>query len=245
MPKERLDVLLTERGLAESREQAQRLIRAGQVLSNGQLLEKPGHKFDTEIPIDIKETARFVSRGGDKLEAAFEAFDLDVEGFTCLDVGASTGGFTDCLLQHGATKVYSVDVGKGQIHWKIRNDERVVVIEGFNARYMKKADIPDEIDFCVIDVSFISLTKILPAVIEVMRSGAGLVTLVKPQFEAGREQVEKGGVVRDVEVRKEVLERIKAFGIEEVGLDVMDDHESPVIGPAGNVEHLVFWKKKK
>lgn len=245
MSKERLDVLLAERGLAESREQAQRLILAGQVYSGGHMLEKPGHRFDKEIPIDIKQTARFVSRGGDKLEAAFEFFGLNVEGFVCLDVGASTGGFTDCMLQHGAAKVYSVDVGKGQIHWKIRNDGRVVVMDGVNARYMRKADIPEEIDFCVVDVSFISLTKILPAVIEVVRSGGELVTLVKPQFEAGREQVEKGGVIRDVKVREEVLSRIKTFGTDELKLSVVNDHESPVVGPAGNIEHLVFWKKIK
>lgn len=243
MSKQRLDNLVVERGLAESREQAKRLIMAAQVLVEGHPSTKPGHKIDSGCNLVIKNRQRFVSRGGDKMEAAFETFDLKVEGVTCMDVGASTGGFTDCLLQHGASEVFAIDVGKGQLHWKLRNDPRVVVMEGLNARYLKTEDVPGTPAFAVADVSFISLTKILPAVIDVLADGAELVTLIKPQFEAGRKQVRKGGVVKDPAVRQAVVEQIRKFGIEELQLEWRDVCESPVKGPAGNIEFLAWWRK--
>ena len=242
MPKERLDVQLCERGLAESREQAQQLIRAGWVRVKGAIADKPGHRIDTDAVIEVKSAPRFVSRGGDKLEAAFEAFALDVTGLRCLDVGASTGGFTDCLLQHGAAAVVDVDVGRGQLHWTLRNDPRVTVIEGLNARHLRPEDLPFVPAFGVMDVSFISLTLVLPPVTRTLSAGAGLVTLIKPQFEAGRGQVEKGGVVRRPDVRAAVVERIRAFGTDSLGLLWQGVHESPVRGPAGNVEFLAYWR---
>lgn len=241
--KERLDILVARRGHAESREQAQRVILTGRVTVNGQVATKAGHRFSEDCKIVVEAGAQFVGRGGDKLQAAFDAFGLDVDGHVCLDVGASTGGFTDCLLQHGASKVITVDVGKGQLHWKLRNDPRVVVMEKVNARYLKKSDLADEPVFACCDVSFISLTKVLPAVIEVLAESGEIVTLIKPQFEAGREKVEKGGVVRDPEVRLAVVNEIKRFGTEELGLDCLGDCESPLIGPAGNVEFLAYWRK--
>ena len=245
MPKERLDVILVERGLSESREQAQRLIGAGKVRVAGQVASKQGHRFDVESVVEVEASERFVSRGGDKLEAAFIAFNPDVKDLICLDVGASTGGFTDCLLQHGAAKVFAVDVGKGQLHWKLRNDPRVVVMEKINARHLSSDSLPEKPCFAVVDVSFISLTKVLPAVINVLEKQAHIVTLIKPQFEAGREQVEKGGVVRDTDVRAAVVAGIKDFGGKELGLEWLGVCESPLKGPAGNVEFLAFWEKKR
>jgi 23S rRNA (cytidine1920-2'-O)/16S rRNA (cytidine1409-2'-O)-methyltransferase len=243
--RERLDVLVVDRGFAESREQAQRLIQAGQVRVDGHPATKSGHRFDRSVAIEVSRPPRFVSRGGDKLEAAFQAFGLDVAGMTCLDVGASTGGFTDCLLQHGADHVYAVDVGRGQLHWKLRNDPRVTVYEGINARHLQGGALPGNVPFCVVDVSFISLTLVLPAVIRVLTGGAQLVTLVKPQFEAGREQVGKGGVVRDAAVHAAVLQKVRTFGEQELGLQWLDLCESPVRGPAGNVEFLVWWRRNE
>ncbi|OGV70757.1 MAG: rRNA methyltransferase [Lentisphaerae bacterium RIFOXYA12_FULL_48_11] len=243
MPKERLDVLLTERGLVESREKAQRLIVAGKVKVKGHPATKCGNKFDVDVSIEVEARERFVSRGGEKLEGAFLSFDLNVNGLVCVDAGASTGGFTDCLLQHGAAKVYAIDVGKGQLHWNLRNDPRVVVMEETNARYLESRALPEKPAFAVIDVSFISLTKVMPAVINVLADGAGLVTLIKPQFEAGREQVEKGGVVRDPAVRTSVVEKVKEFGEKQLRLKCLGVCESPLKGPAGNVEFLAYWKK--
>ncbi len=243
MAKERLDILLAHRGLADSREKAQRLIRAGQVLAGGQAASKPGHKFDEHIPLELKAQPRFVGRGGDKLEAAFEAFDLNVAGLICLDIGASTGGFTDCLLQHEASKVYAVDVGKGQLAWKLRNDPRVMIIDGVNARYLKEDDLPEKPQFAVMDVSFISLTKIMSAIVPILGLSAHMVTLIKPQFEAGRTQVKKGGVVRDPTVHAAVIKKIKSFGTSELGLEWLDMCESPRKGPAKNVEFLAHWRK--
>lgn len=245
MTKERLDVLLVNRGLTESREQAQLLIRAGQVWSGDVQFCKPGHKFDDAIPLRVKALPRFVSRGGEKIDAAFEHFGLIIEGRECLDVGASTGGFTDCMLQRGAKSVSTLDVGKGQLHWKLRNDSRVAVQEGINARYITEADVSHKPSLATVDVSFISLTKVLPAVIGVLSDDAELVTLIKPQFEAGREQVEKGGVVRDPAVREAVVDRIKAFVTSELGLEFVGVIESPLKGPAGNIEYLAYWKKLK
>ena len=243
MRKERLDVLLVNRGLTESREKAQLLIRAGQVWSGDVQICKPGHKFDDTIPLRVKELPRFVGRGGEKLDAAFEHFGLVVDGSDCLDTGASTGGFTDCMLQRGAKSVSTLDVGKGQLHWKLRNDPRVIVQEGINARYITKTDIPNEPSFCSVDVSFISLVKVLPAVVAVLADDAELVTLIKPQFEAGRDQVEKGGVVRDRAVHEAVIERVRSFGVEQLALEFVGVIESPLKGPAGNIEYLAYWKK--
>ena len=239
----RLDQMLVERELAESREKAQRLIRAGRVRVAGQPASKPGHDFPSDVEIAVSEEERFVSRGGEKLEAAFERFNLEVKGLMCLDVGASTGGFTDCLLQHGAARVLAIDVGKGQLHWKLRQDPRVTVFDEVNARYMKPDLFPEQPAFAVVDVAFISLTNILPAVKEVLKDGSYLVTLIKPQFEAGREQVGKGGVVRDPEIRRQVVEKIHTFGVETLSLEWLDSCESPIHGPAGNVEFLAWWKK--
>jgi len=241
--KTRLDLILVERGLAESREKAQRLILAGSVRLRGQTADKPGRLCDAESAIEVVRGARFVSRGGEKLEGAFQTFGLNVEGLICLDVGASTGGFTDCLLQQGAAKVYAFDVGRGQLDWRLRNDPRVVVREGLNARFLEPQDVPDSVRFAAVDVSFISLTLILPPVTKVVASGAQLVTLIKPQFEAGREQVGTGGVVRDPAVREEAIGKIKAFGMDRLGLEWIGVRESPLRGPAGNVEFLAVWRK--
>lgn len=245
MARERLDVMVTQRGYAESREQAQRLIMAGKVRVDGQIATKSGHRLDESASIEVEAPVRFVGRGGDKLEAAFEAFDLDVNGMICLDIGSSTGGFTDCLLQHGAARVYAVDVGKGLLHWKLRNNERVAVREDTNARYLSRSDVPEPVQFAAIDVSFISLTKILPAVTEIFADGARLVSLIKPQFEAGRNQVGKGGVVKDPEVHRRVIEKIRTFGQTESGLIWQGMVECPVKGPAGNAEFFAYWSKRR
>jgi 23S rRNA (cytidine1920-2'-O)/16S rRNA (cytidine1409-2'-O)-methyltransferase len=237
----RLDQLLVDRGLAESREQARRLVRAGAVQVNGRPADKPGHAYPDDADVTVAEPERYVGRGGLKLEAALEHFGLEVGGRVALDVGASTGGFTDCLLQHGAARVYAVDVGAGQLHWRLRNDPRVVVLERTNARHLKPGLFDPAPTCAVIDVSFISLTKVLPAVTQVLAPGAHIVTLIKPQFEAGREQVGRGGVVRDPEVHREVIERIRAFGTGRLGLVWCGVCPSPIRGPAGNVEFLVCW----
>jgi len=239
--KERLDTLLVQRGLIESKELAQRMIMAGEVRVNGQVATKAGHKHDTDVELELTARPRFVSRGGDKLEGAFAAFDLDVTGKVGLDVGASTGGFTDCLLQHGAARVIAVDVGKGQLHWKLRQDPRVFTIESFNARYMTPADLPEQPDVGVTDVSFISLKLILPPMVAVLRPGSPLVSLIKPQFEAGRENV-PGGVVRDPAVHAAVVADIRAFGTGELGLTWLACQPSPLKGPEGNIEFLAFWR---
>ena len=240
--KERLDVLVTRAGLAESREQAQRFIMAGQVLVNGQLASKAGHRYREDADVSVKGGARFVGRGGDKLEAAFQCFSMDVTDLTCIDVGASTGGFTDCMLQHGAKKVFAVDVGKGQLHWKLRNDARVEVMDNVNARYLDPDNFSQRPLFASVDVAFISLTKVLPALVQVLGDGAEMVTLIKPQFEAERDEVGKGGIVRDEKVRLKTIERVKAFGVKELGLEWLGLCESPVRKLTGNVEFLAYWK---
>ena len=242
--KQRLDVLLTERGLAESRAKAQGLILAGEVRVDGEVVTKAGRLCAVDVAIAVAAGPRFVGRGGEKLEAAFGQFALEVTGGVCVDVGASTGGFTDCLLQHGAARVYAVDVGRGQLDWRLRQDPRVVGIEGRNARHLSRDDVPEPIDFGVADVSFISLTIVLPPVTSLLKPGAGLVTLIKPQFEAGRAQVGRGGVVRDERVRQSVVERIKAFGTRELDLEWQGVCESPLKGPAGNVEFLAYWRTR-
>ncbi len=243
MAKVRLDQLVVRRGLAESRERAQRLILAGDVQVDGRTEIKASRPVPEEAEVVLLEAERFVSRGGGKLEAAFRHFGLGVEGSVCVDVGASTGGFTDCLLQHGAARVYAVDVGRGQLHARLRSDPRVTVLDEVNARYLKPGDLPEPAAFAVVDVSFISLTKILPALVGVLTPGAQIVTLIKPQFEAGRREVGKGGVVRDEAVRARVVEEIRAFGAGRLGLSWIGVCESPLKGPAGNVEYLALWKK--
>jgi len=244
MKKIRLDQLLMEKGLAESREKARRLIMAGQVLVDGQPAPKPGHTLSPDREIVLKEVERFVSRGGEKLEGAMEAFNLDLTGKVCLDIGSSTGGFTDCMLQHGAAKVYAVDVGKGQLHWKLREDPRVVVMEEVNARYLTTADIPELADFASIDTSFISLTNILPAVKGILKPDGEIVSLIKPQFEAGKEEVDKGrGVITDPVIHEAVISKIRKFGTETLGLKWLGFTTSPLKGPKGNIEFLAYWKK--
>jgi 23S rRNA (cytidine1920-2'-O)/16S rRNA (cytidine1409-2'-O)-methyltransferase len=236
--KVRLDQLLVERQLTPSREKAQALILAGAVLVNQQKADKPGRSVPEDAAITLLGQTKYVSRGGLKLEAALEAFQLDVTGWTCLDVGASTGGFTDCLLQQGAAKVYAVDVGPSQLDWKIRSDPRVVVRDNTNARHLSAADVPEPVDLLVCDVSFISVTIILPAAVQRLRQGGRMVILVKPQFEAGRAQVGKGGIVRDPAVHREVCHRIESF-VQTLGFrtQLID---SPVAGAEGNREFLLY-----
>jgi len=233
--KERLDLVLVARGLAESRSAAQKLILAGQVFVGESRADKPGTLVAIDARIRLRQGLPFVSRGGVKLQAALDAFALDVAGLVCADVGASTGGFADCLLQRGAARVYAIDVGYGQLDWKLRRDPRVVVLERTNARYL--TSLPEPIDLATIDVSFISLTLILPAVSQWLQANGQVVSLVKPQFEAGREQVGKGGVVRDGAIHADVLRRVlnwaNTHGLTPIGVT-----RSPIIGPAGNVEFL-------
>lgn len=242
--KERLDVLLVNGGFAPSREKAKVIIMSGKVFVNGQREDKAGSTFDPEkITIEVKgSTLRYVSRGGLKLEKALQEFELTVEGKTCMDIGASTGGFTDCMLQNGAKKVYSVDVGHGQLDWKLRNDERVVCMEKTNFRYMQPGDIDDVLGFASVDVSFISLTKILLPARRLLTSDGEMVCLIKPQFEAGRDKVGKKGVVREKKVHKEVIRKILEFA-DLVGFSVLDLTYSPIKGPEGNIEYLVHIRK--
>ncbi len=244
--KERLDVLLVKQGLAQSREKAKLVIMAGDVFVNGQREDKAGAMFDEEkSTITVRGAAiPYVGRGGLKLEKALLVFPIRLDGFICMDIGASTGGFTDCMLQNGAAKVYAVDVGHGQLAWKLRNDERVVCMEKTNFRYMVRDDIDDVLDFAACDVSFISLTKILEPAWQLLKPEAFMVCLIKPQFEAGREQVGKKGVVRDEAVHREVILRILAFA-ESVGFDVKGLDFSPIKGPEGNIEYLVFLQKRE
>ena len=232
--KTRVDLLLVEHGLAESRSLAQRLVMAGQVRANGQVVDKPSSKVAEDVELSVESGPRFVSRGGEKLQAAFEFFDLEVMDLVCADVGASTGGFTDCLLQHGATRVYAIDVGQGILQWKLRNDSRVVVMESTNARFLEQ--LPEPVDFVTIDASFISLKILLP-VVRGWEPGQVLI-LIKPQFEAGRKEVARGkGVVRDPEVHQRVLQDVLNFA-EHNDYQIKGLARSPVLGPKGNVEFL-------
>lgn len=242
MPKIRLDQLLVQRELADSREQAQRLIRAGMVSVGEQIAGKPGHSYPDDADISVKRKEKYVSRGGLKIEGAHEQFGFDLADTICLDIGSSTGGFTDFMLQQGAAKVYAVDCGTNQLHYKLREDPRVVVMENTNARYLTERDIPEQADFCSIDTSFISLTKILPPLKALMKPGGHIVSLIKPQFEAGKDQVGKGGVVRDPAIHEEVIEKIRAFGTDELGYQWLGLCTSPITGPAGNVEFLAYWQ---
>ncbi|NPA49374.1 MAG: TlyA family RNA methyltransferase [Thermodesulfobacteria bacterium] len=243
MKKERIDKLLVERGLAESREKAQALLMAGEVFVDGRRVEKAGTKVPLEAQIEVRGRGLpFVSRGGLKLSHALKEFGVDVSGLICADLGASTGGFTDCLLQAGARRVYAIDVGKGQLHQKLREDPRVVVMEGVNARYLGPEDLPEPVDLVTIDVSFISLTKILPAAKNILKPGGYVIALIKPQFEVGPRQVGKGGVVRDPGLHEEVKQKIRDFAQKE-GFEVLGLCESPILGPAGNKEFFIFLRK--
>ena len=241
--KERLDVLLVTRGLAPSREKAKTMIMEGNVFVNNNREDKAGSTFAEDAPIEIHgNTLKYVSRGGLKLEKAMTHFSISLDGMVCMDIGASTGGFTDCMLQNGAKKVYSVDVGYGQFAWKLRQDPRVVCMEKTNIRYVTPEDIDDVLDFASVDVSFISLTKVLPAAYALLKDGGQMVCLIKPQFEAGREKVGKKGVVRDKAVHEEVIERIITFALEN-GFSVHHLEYSPIKGPEGNIEYLVHIEK--
>lgn len=242
--KERLDVLLTERGFFDSREKAKAVIMAGEVFVNGQREDKAGSKFDREADIEVKgKVLKYVSRGGLKLEKAVEMYGLDLAGKICIDIGSSTGGFTDCMLQNGAIKVYAIDVGTNQLAWKLREDERVVSMEKTNIRYVTEAQIPEKADFASVDVSFISLTKVLPTAVKLLRDEAHMVCLIKPQFEAGREKVGKKGVVRDFSVHKEVVELITKSAVE-LNFFIKGLTFSPVKGPEGNIEYLIYMQKR-
>jgi len=241
--KERLDILLVNKGLAPSREKAKTLIMEGNVFVNNEREDKAGSMFDVDSNIEVHgNTLKYVSRGGFKLEKAMESFDIKLEDTVCMDIGASTGGFTDCMLQNGASKVFSVDVGYGQFAWKLRQDERVVCMEKTNIRYVTADDIGTKLDFASCDVSFISLTKVLPVAYELLNETGKMVCLIKPQFEAGREKVGKKGVVRDPEVHKEVINKIVDFS-RECGFAVLGLDHSPIKGPEGNIEYLIYIGK--
>ncbi len=239
--KDRLDVLLVSRGLAASREKAKAVIMSGLVYVNGQKEDKAGSTFDDESSvIEVRgSTLKYVSRGGLKLEKALKVFPVSLKGCICMDIGASTGGFTDCMLQNGASRVYSIDVGHGQLDWKLRNDDRVICMEKTNFRYLEADALEEKVDFASCDVSFISLDKILPVAYKLLKPGGSMVTLIKPQFEAGRDKVGKKGVVRDPAVHREVIDRILKVAVE-AGFSLLDLSFSPVKGPEGNLEYLLW-----
>lgn len=241
--KERLDVLLVKRNLAESREKAKAVIMAGNVFVDGQREDKAGSAFAPDVSIEVRGHALpYVSRGGLKLEKALSVFDVNVSGKVCTDVGASTGGFTDCMLQNGAEKVYAIDVGRGQLDWKLRNDPRVVCMEKTNIRYVTPEDIGEAVDFSSVDVSFISLTKVLGPIHGYLKEGGQVVALIKPQFEAGREKVGKKGVVRERSTHLEVIRKVMDFAMAS-GFDLLALDFSPIRGPEGNIEYLLHLQK--
>ena len=243
--KKRLDVLLTEQGYADTRSKAQAIIMSGLVYVNGQKADKPGVSYEETVSLEVRgAVCPYVSRGGLKLEKAMQTFPLTLTGKICADIGASTGGFTDCMLQNGAKKVYAVDVGYGQLDWKLRNDARVVCMERTNARYLTHEEIPEELDFASVDVSFISLKLIFPALYGLLREGGEIACLIKPQFEAGREKVGKKGVVRDPAVHLEVLEHFLIHA-KENHFTVLGITYSPIRGPEGNIEYLGFLRKSE
>ena len=240
MKKERLDVLMVQRNLAESREKAKALIMSGIVYVNGQKEDKAGTSFEETVQIEVRgSTLKYVSRGGLKLEKAMNRFGVELAGKVCMDVGASTGGFTDCMLQNGAVKVYAVDVGHGQLAWKLRNDDRVICMEKTNIRYVTPEDIGERIEFASIDVSFISLTKVLGPVKQLLTDDGQVVCLIKPQFEAGREKVGKKGVVREKSVHLEVIEMVSDYA-RSIGFGILGLEFSPIKGPEGNIEYLLY-----
>lgn len=242
--KERLDVWLVKEGLAPSREKAKAIIMSGIVYVDGNKEDKAGATFDiSKKKVEVRgKTLPYVSRGGLKLEKALQVFPIELTGLVCMDIGASTGGFTDCMLQNGARQVFSIDVGHGQLDWKLRNDERVVCMEKTNFRYLKEGDLPMPMEFASCDVSFISLTKILGPAFSLLKRGAQMVCLIKPQFEAGKEKVGKKGVVTDPLVHKEVVERIMQFAVE-TGFTILGLDYSPIKGPEGNIEYLLYMQK--
>lgn len=243
--KERLDVLLVKRNLAPSREKAKAVIMSGSVFVDGQREDKAGASFPEEVSVEVRgHVLPYVSRGGLKLEKALKKFDTDVRGKVCTDVGASTGGFTDCMLQNGALRVYAIDVGRGQLDWKLRNDERVVCMEKTNIRYVTPEDIGEPIDFSSIDVSFISLSKVLPPVHRFLKEQGQVAALIKPQFEAGREKVGKKGVVREKSTHIEVIEAVFGYAAD-AGFDVLNLDFSPIRGPEGNIEYLMHLLKRE
>lgn len=240
----RLDARIFELGLTESREKAKAFIMAGQVYVNGMKATKAGVTVSEKDSIEVRGSNEFVSRGGHKLKKAMSVFPISLENKICMDVGASTGGFTDCMLQNDAVKVYSVDVGYGQLAWKLRSDPRVINLERTNIRYITDEQVPDKIDFASVDVSFISLCLVLPAIYPILSDDGECVCLIKPQFEAGREKVGKKGVVRDINVHSEVIEKIYNFAIE-TGFFVAGLDFSPIKGPEGNIEYLIYLKKQE
>ncbi len=242
MAKQRLDVLVAQLGLCDSREQAQRLILAGEVSVKGQIITKPGTKVDDTLPVTVKNKPRYVSRGGLKLEGALKAFPVKAEGKICLDIGSSTGGFTDCLLQNGALRVHAVDVGTNQLVWKLRNDPRVVVKEQFNARYMTPADLGEKVQLIVSDVSFISLTKILPAAYDCLEADGDLLVLIKPQFELQPEDIGPGGIVRDPALHQRAVDKIHDFVVNELHREWCGVADSPITGMEGNKEFLAWLR---
>ncbi len=241
--KERLDILVVGKGLAPSREKAKALIMAGQIFVDNQREDKPGSKFDENADIVLHgEKPKYVSRGGYKLEKAIDSFGIELTGMKCMDIGASTGGFTDCMLQNGAALVYAVDVGYGQFDWGLRNDERVICMEKTNIRYVTPDDIDDVLDFASCDVSFISLSKVLPTAYNLLSGNGEMAVLIKPQFEAGKDKVGKKGVVRDPKIHKEVIEDVSA-SVKEIGFVVKGLDYSPIKGPEGNIEYLMYISK--
>ncbi len=241
--KKRLDLLVYEAGFAESREKAKALIMSGIIYVDNQKSDKPGTTYSENVKIEMRGAKpKYVSRGGLKLEKAINSFSLDLKGKTTMDIGASTGGFTDCMLQNGAAKVYSVDVGYGQLDWKLRNDERVVNLERTNVRYITREQVPDEIDFFSVDVCFISLTLVLPAVRPLIKENGEAVCLIKPQFEAGRGKVGKNGVVRDKNIHIDVIRKIYEYCLSN-GFDVVGLDFSPIKGPEGNIEYLIYIRR--
>ena len=245
--KERLDVILTALGLAESREKAKAIIMSGNVYVDGQREDKAGTLFDPDrrmIEVRGGNALKYVSRGGLKLEKALNIWPISLEGKVCMDIGASTGGFTDCMLQNGAAKVYAVDVGHGQLAWKLRNDDRVVCMEQTNFRYVQREDIGEELDFASVDVSFISLTKILIPARNLLKPGGQMVCLIKPQFEAGRDKVGKKGVVREVSTHREVIAKVADYA-DMIGYSVLHLEYSPIRGPEGNIEYLLHLEKRE
>jgi len=243
-PRQRLDVLLVDRGLQESREKAQRAIMAGLVSVAGQRVDKPGTRVAVDAAVELQQGERYVGRGGFKMEGALAGFSIHPEGWVCLDVGASTGGFTDCLLQHGAARVYAVDVGHSQLDWKIRSDPRVVAIEKVNCRYLSAAEVGELVDLLVADVSFISLTLILPAALDRVKPGGMAVVLIKPQFELKREEVGRGGVVRDADLHARAVQRIREWVESQPNMEWKGLLESPIRGGDGNVEFLAWIGKR-
>jgi 23S rRNA (cytidine1920-2'-O)/16S rRNA (cytidine1409-2'-O)-methyltransferase len=242
--KERFDKLLVERGLLQSRERARALIMAGKVAVEGRMIDKPGIQVNVEARLQLqKGESPYVSRGGEKLEGALKAFGIDPKGMVVMDVGASTGGFTDCVLQKGAQKVYAVDVGYGQLAWKLQKDPRVVNLERRNIRYLKREEVQEEADLILIDTSFISIEKFLPRLVGFIKKGGFILGLIKPQFEVGKGEVGKGGVVREAAQHQKVIDRISRFS-ERLGLKVLGVTESPLLGPKGNKEFFIYLKKE-